>query len=111
MKVAVFPLTSLDIEFFSSLCKTRETQSNINNPTEPKTAPGTQIKGREVGTQRLRSAHTAQPGAQPSGQAAEEAAADPKLTFCIYEPLPGCSVRGGELLLDFGDIFRMQVVK
>lgn len=41
----------------------------------------------------------------------EAAAASPVLTFCIYEPLPGRRVRGGELLLHFGDIFRVQVVK
>lgn len=35
----------------------------------------------------------------------------PVLTFRVYEPLPGCCVGGGELFLDFGDIFRMQVVK
>lgn len=40
-----------------------------------------------------------------------EAAASPGLTFCIYEPLPGRRVRGGELLLHFGDIFRVQVVE
>ena len=37
----------------------------------------------------------------------EEAAAFSVLTFCIYESLPGCCVGGGELLLDFGNVFRM----
>ena len=62
----------------------------------------TQIKGREVGTQPLRpTEHT--PCSLALGGS--------RTHFCIYEPLPGCSVGGGELLLDFGDIFRMQVVK
>lgn len=41
----------------------------------------------------------------------EEAAAFSVLTFRIDEALPGGRVRGGELLLDFGNVFRMQVVK
>lgn len=43
--------------------------------------------------------------------AAGEQRRPPALTFCVYEPLPRRGVRGGELLLDFGDVFRMQVVK
>lgn len=72
----------------------------------------TQLRGREEGGRGLSASAHAAVLAQPCGRAPrKQPQPAPGLTFCIYEPLPGRRVRGGELLLHFGDIFRVQVVK